>query len=162
MRFCLRLITQVSMRQWPHISFLTNDNWILFYLYPDEMNEIESYIEHIEEVVDYSFLARMADRFPVTAWKPVLMLCTEHLEWQVMHWRKKRRTSLLRMVSGERQVWQNTYSLMYFRSTVSMFLCWNLPFRINWLEPSMVPTVPNSACRKASKCLGWRWSLLLR
>jgi hypothetical protein len=30
-------------------------------------------------------LALMADRFPVTAWKPVLMVCTEHEEWHVMH-----------------------------------------------------------------------------
>ena len=58
---------------------------------------------------NYSFFARMADRFPVTAWKPVLMDWTEHLEWQVMHWRKKIRSALFRMVSGERQVWQNTY-----------------------------------------------------
>ena len=103
----------------------------------------------------------MAARFVVTAWKPVLMVCTEHLEWQDMHWRKKSRVSLFKMVSGERQVWQMTYSLMYLLSTFSMCFCWNLPFITSWLFPSMAPVVPNSANKKASKCLGIRWSLKL-
>ena len=30
-------------------------------------------------------LALMAERLPVTAWKPVLIVCTEQDEWQVMH-----------------------------------------------------------------------------
>ena len=45
-------------------------------------------------------------------WKPVLMVCTEQELWQVMHWRKNSLVSLLRMVSGDLQVWQVTYSLM--------------------------------------------------
>ncbi len=57
-------------------------------------------------------LALIADRLPVTAWKPVLIVCTEHLEWQVMHCKKKSLVSLFKMVSGDRQVWQVTYSLM--------------------------------------------------
>merc|ERR1719249_495666 len=79
---------------------------------------------------NYSFFARMADRFPVTAWKPVLMDWTEHLEWQVMHWRKKIRSALFRMVSGERQVWQNTYAFaMSMKLTNAVFL---VPDRTTW------------------------------
>lgn len=47
---------------------------------------------------------------PVTAWKPVLMLATEQREWQVSHCRKYNLVSFCRMVSGERHVWQVTYS----------------------------------------------------
>jgi hypothetical protein len=53
-----------------------------------------------KQPIDYC-LALMAARLPVTAWKPVLMVWTEHLEWQVMHCRKNRRVSLFRMVSGD-------------------------------------------------------------
>lgn len=52
----------------------------------------------------------MAALFPVTAWKPDLMLATEQREPQVSHCRKKRRVSFCSIVSGERQVWQVTYS----------------------------------------------------
>lgn len=55
----------------------------------------------------------MAARLLVTAWKPDLMLATEHLEPHDSHCRKKSRVSFCRIVSGERQVWQVTYSLMY-------------------------------------------------
>ena len=48
----------------------------------------------------------------ILTWKPVLMVCTEQELWQVMHWRKNSLVSLLRMVSGDLQVWQVTYSLM--------------------------------------------------
>ena len=34
-------------------------------------------------------------------WKPVLMVCTEQEEWHCMHWRKNRRVSLFRIVSGD-------------------------------------------------------------
>lgn len=46
----------------------------------------------------------------MTAWKPVLMLATEQREWQVSHCRKYNLVSFCRMVSGERHVWQVTYS----------------------------------------------------
>ena len=101
----------------------------------------------------------MAERFPVTAWKPVLMVRTEHLEWQVIHWRKKSRVSLFKIVSGERQARQVTYSLMYRLKTFSICFCWNFPFMTSWLLPSMAPVVPNSANKNANKCLGCRWSL---
>ena len=55
----------------------------------------------------------MAARLLVTAWKPDLILATEHLEPHVSHCRKKRRVSFCKIVSGERHVWQVTYSLMY-------------------------------------------------
>lgn len=46
----------------------------------------------------------MAARLLVTAWKPDLILATEHLEPQDSHCKKNRRVSFWRMVSGERQV----------------------------------------------------------
>lgn len=55
-------------------------------------------------------LARLTERLPVTAWKPVLMVWTLQREWHDMHWRKKSLVSLARMVSGDRHVWQVTYS----------------------------------------------------
>jgi len=94
------------------------------------------------------------------AWKPVLMVCTEQEEWQVMHWRKKRRVSLLRMVSGDLQVWHVTYSLIYLLNTFSICFCWNRPLMMSWLLPSIVPLVPNSAMRNCSRCLGVRCSIL--
>lgn len=57
-------------------------------------------------------LARIAARFPVTAWKPCLMDATEHRDPQASHCKKKRRKSFWRRVFGERQVWQVTYSFM--------------------------------------------------
>jgi len=77
-----------------------------------------------------------------------------------MHCRKNNRVSLFRIVSGDLHVWQVTYSLMYRLNTFSICFCWNLPFMMSWLLPSMAPLVPNSAKRKASKCLGCLWSIL--
>ena len=55
-------------------------------------------------------LARILARFPVTAWKPDLMVATEQRDWQTRHRRKCKRTSRSRIVSGDRQVWHVTYS----------------------------------------------------
>lgn len=63
----------------------------------------------------YAVFARIAARLLVTAWKPDLILATEHRDPQDSHCRKKRRVSFCKMVSGERQVWQVTYSLMYLK-----------------------------------------------
>lgn len=52
----------------------------------------------------------MAARLLVTAWKPLLIDWTDLLDPQDSHWRKKRRVSFWRMVSGERHVAQATYS----------------------------------------------------
>jgi len=131
---------------------------ILLKVFIDNQKEVHRCEKHQQDGWIYCF-ARMAARLLVTAWKPVLIDWTEHLEWQVMHCRKKRRSSLFKMVSGDLQVWQVTYSLIYLLSTFSMCFCWNLPFMTSWLLPSTEPTVPNSADKKASKCLGWRWSL---
>ena len=46
----------------------------------------------------------------ITAWNPDLMLWTEQREPHVSHWRKNSRVSFCRRVSGERHVWQVTYS----------------------------------------------------
>lgn len=122
-------------------------------------------------------MARIAARFPVTAWnakkkwdsskpeavkqtwKPDLMLATEHLEPQVSHCRKKSLVSFRRIVSGDRHVWHVTYSLIYRRKTFSICFCWKRPLMISWLFPSTDPLVPNSAKRKSNKCFGNRWSL---
>lgn len=88
--------------------------------------------------------------------------------------------SFWRIVSGDLQVWQVTYSLIYLKnkileanylidwkniknyllSTFSICFCWNLPLMMSWLLPSTDPLVPNSAKRKSNRCLGWRWSIL--
>jgi len=96
----------------------------------------------------------MAALFPVTAWKPDLMLATEQRDPHVSHCRKNNLVSFWRMVSGDLQVWQVTYSLIYRRRTFSICFCWNLPLIISWLLPSTEPLVPNSASKKSSKCLG--------
>lgn len=49
-------------------------------------------------------------RFPVIAWKPDLILATEHRDPQVSHCKKNNLVSFCRIVSGDRQVWQVTYS----------------------------------------------------
>jgi len=118
-----------------------------------------TYVENYSSPTAYC-LFLMAERFPVTAWKPVLIVCTEQELWQVMHWRKNNLVSLFRMVSGDLQVWQVTYSLIYLLRTFSICFCWNRPFMMSELPPSMAPLVPNSANRKASKCLGCLWSIL--
>lgn len=41
------------------------------------------------------------------------MLATEHLDPHDSHCKKNRRVSFCRSVSGERQVWHVTYSLIY-------------------------------------------------
>ena len=112
-----------------------------------------------QDTYNYYCFALMTERFPVTAWKPVLIVWTEHLEWHVIHCKKNSRVSLFRMVSGERQVWQVTYSLIYLLNTFSICFCWKRPFIINWLLPSTAPTVPNSAERNARRCFGWRCNL---
>ena len=43
-------------------------------------------------------------------WKPDFMLATEHRDPQVSHWRKNNRVSFCSRVSGDRHVWQVTYS----------------------------------------------------
>lgn len=102
----------------------------------------------------------MAALFPVTAWKPDLMLATEQRDPHVSHCKKKRRVSFCRMVSGERHVWHVIYSLMYRLRTFSICFCWNLPLIMSWLFPSTEPLVPNSASRKSNKCLGCRCNVL--
>ena len=42
--------------------------------------------------------------FEILTWKPVLMVCTEQVLWQTIHWRKNSLVSLMRMVSGDLQV----------------------------------------------------------
>ena len=42
----------------------------------------------------------------------------------------------------------------YLRRTFSICFCWNLPFMISWLLPSIAPLVPSSANRNASRCFG--------
>lgn len=54
----------------------------------------------------------------VTAWKPDLILCTEQRDPQVSHWRKKSLVSFCKMVSGDRQVWQVTYSSVANAKTI--------------------------------------------
>ena len=112
-----------------------------------------------QDTYNYYCFALMTERLPVTAWKPVLIVWTEHLEWHVIHCKKNNRVSLFRMVSGDRQVWQVTYSLIYLLNTFSICFCWKRPFIINWLLPSTAPTVPNSAERNARRCFGWRCNL---
>lgn len=56
------------------------------------MTEHSTYFSFQNEPI-YAVLARMAARFPVTAWKPDLIEATEHLEPHVSHCRKKRRVS---------------------------------------------------------------------
>lgn len=58
----------------------------------------------------YVALARWAARLPTWAWKPDLMLATEQVAPQFSHFKKNRRSSLTMLVSGDRQVWQVTYS----------------------------------------------------
>lgn len=53
---------------------------------------------------NHAVFARMAARFPVTAWNPDLMLVTEHLDPHDSHWRKKILVSFCRRVSGDLQV----------------------------------------------------------
>ena len=111
------------------------------------------------EICFYCF-SLISFRLVVTAWKPDLMVCTEVLDWHNIHCKKNNRPSLAKMVSGDLQVWQVTYSLMYRLKTASICFCWNFPFMTNWLEPSRLPVVPNSANKKANKCLGCRCNIL--
>lgn len=104
--------------------------------------------------------ALIAARLLVTAWKPDLILATEHLEPHDSHCRKNKRVSFCKMVSGERQVWQVTYSLMYLLKTFSICLGWKRPLMINCWLPSIEPLVPNSANKKSNKCLGCLWRVL--
>ena len=67
--------------------------------------------------------------------------------------------SFCRIVSGDRHVWQVTYSLIYLLKTFSICFCWNLPLITSWLLPSIEPLVPNSANKNARRCLGWRCNL---
>lgn len=46
----------------------------------------------------------------MTAWKPDLMLATEHRDPHVSHCKKKSLVSFCNNVSGDLQVWQVTYS----------------------------------------------------
>ncbi len=41
---------------------------------------------------------------------------------------------------------------LYLLRTFSICFCWNLPFMMSWLFPSMAPLVPSSANRKANRC----------
>ena len=59
---------------------------------------------------NYWALARIAALLPVTAWKPDLILATEHLEPHVSHCRKNKRSSFCNNVSGDLHVWHVTYS----------------------------------------------------
>merc|ERR1712061_890077 len=132
----------------------------IFQNFPESSRIIQNFPE-FSRMGAVHCLLRMALRLPVTAWKPVLMVCTEHLEWHDMHWRNQTLVSLLRMVSGERHVWHVTNSLMYLLSTFSMCFCWKRPLRMSWSLPSMAaPGVPSSAVRKDSRCFGCRWSIL--
>ncbi len=51
-----------------------------------------------------------AARRPVKAWKPDLILATEHLEPQVSHCKKYNLVSFCKIVSGDLHVWHVTYS----------------------------------------------------
>jgi len=108
----------------------------------------------------YAVFALIAARFPVTAWKPDLILATEHRDPQVSHCKKNKRVSFCKIVSGERHVWQVTYSLIYLLRTFSICFCWKRPLIISWLLPSTEPLVPNSANKKSNKCFGWRCNVL--
>lgn len=50
---------------------------------------------------DYCVFARIAARFPVTAWKPEVTLFTVTRDRHVLHWRKRSRESLDNSVSGD-------------------------------------------------------------
>ena len=54
-------------------------------------------------------------------WKPDLMLATEHLDPHVSHCKKNSLVSFWRMVSGDRQVWHVTYSLMYLKYFINVY-----------------------------------------
>jgi hypothetical protein len=58
----------------------------------------------------YCCLLFNAARRPVKAWKPDLMLATEHLEPQVSHCKKYNLVSFCKIVSGDLHVWHVTYS----------------------------------------------------
>lgn len=96
----------------------------------------------------------------IITWKPDLMLATEHREPHVSHCKKNSLVSFWRIVSGERQVWHVTYSLIYLLKTFSICFCWKRPLIMSWLLPSTEPLVPNSASRKSNKCFGCRCSVL--
>lgn len=64
----------------------------------------------LEKDYNQAVLARMAALLPVRAWNPDLMLVTEQREPQVSHCKKKILVSFWRSVSGDRHVWQVTYS----------------------------------------------------
>lgn len=53
-------------------------------------------------------------------WKPDFILATEHLDPQVSHCRKNNRVSFCKIVSGDRQVWHVTYSLIYLKIMESL------------------------------------------
>ena len=63
-----------------------------------------------DDDVIYVALARMAALFPTWAWKPDLILATEHLDPQTSHCKKNNLSSLTIVVSGEWHVWHVTYS----------------------------------------------------
>ena len=77
-------------------------------------------------------LARWAARRPTWAWKPDLMLATEHVAPQFSHFKKNKRSSLTMLVSGERHVWHVTYSSIQMKKknpqnhglTVDALLAW--------------------------------------
>ena len=110
-------------------TWLPNKNTILKWFF---------FFEIWIEICFYCF-SLISFRLVVTAWKPDLMVCTEVLDWHNIHCKKNNRPSLAKMVSGDLQVWQVTYSLMYRRNTASICFCWNLPFITNWLDPSRLP-----------------------
>lgn len=118
----LELPTKTQSRQkngcdspWPLISWKLhekNPSLLTSSVKPNshDKGNIKNKKQQKKKNVVQAVLARMAARLLVTAWKPVLMEATEHLEPQVSHWRKNRRVSFCRMVSLDLQVWQVTYS----------------------------------------------------
>ena len=102
----------------------------------------------------YCCLLFRAARRPVRAWKPDLILATEHLDPHVSHCRKNNLVSFCKIVSGDLHVWHVTYSLIYLRRTFSICFCWKRPLIMSWLLLSIEPLVPNSASKYASKCFG--------
>lgn len=61
------------------------------------------------------FINKMIYWIHIHTWKPDFILATEHLDPQDSHCKKNNLVSFWRMVSGDRQVWHVTYSLIYLQ-----------------------------------------------